>query len=425
MTWYIVQIALLLTLAILVHELGHFIAAKWAGVRVLRFSIGFPPLLFRLKRGETEYAVGAIPFGGYVKLAGEEWQEEGRLKSWELMAKPFWVRIIIYASGVAMNVVMAWAIFYGLLLYGVEFNRYPARVAIVDPAGTAARAGLESGDVIVKVEGKPVRSWDEVIKGLGAPGPGREAKLEIRRGTGLRKVRLPVMADQGMEPWVEPVIGFVEPLQPGRKAGLKAGDRIEAIDGHAVRYWGDISRYMAKVEKDKRVALDLVRGGRRLKLSLVPRYDPMQKRAFIGISARPAGTDVERFGIGESAWLAARYTFFYAEEIGNAVWKVVTRKVNFKDVIGGPVLIARVGYEKAKQGATELLHYVAFLCVSLVVVNLLPIPAVDGGMILLAIIEGIRRRRFPVKVYEVLNTAGLVLILSLFLFATWNDLRRG
>ena len=424
LAWNILKLVVPLGVIILVHEFGHFIAARMSGVRVLKFSIGFPPKIAGFKRGETEYVLGALPLGGYVKLAGEEWGEGAELKPYDLMAKPYWVRMIMYASGVFMNAILAWLIFFGLFLHGVEFGRFPSKIALTSQSGVAARAGLRTGDIIVKAGGKPVSSWDEIDKAFDGVGKAGKVDLLARRGSETFKAVIKAVADPGMEPFVEPVVGTVEPFQPARKAGLKPGDRIVSVNGRKVAMWAEVSRIVSATPEGKQVRLRIRRDGKESDFTVTPRYDASAKRALIGISAKPSDVGTEKWGVKDSAVMAGRSIWILSSEIVVSVGKVITGKAKFKDVLGGPILIARVGYEKARQGASELLHFIAVLSVSLMVVNLLPIPAVDGGMLLLALAEGIRGQRFSVKTYQNLATAGFAFLIAVFILATYHDILR-
>lgn len=423
MVWNIAKLAVLLGLIILVHEFGHFLAARLSGVRVLKFSIGFPPRIFGFRRGDTEYVIGATPLGGYVKLAGEDWDTGVELKPDDLMAKPFWVRIILYAAGVFMNAVLAWVIFFGLFLHGIEFNRFPSKL-VVNPGGIAAKAGLRTGDVIVKADGKTVHDWNDIDGVVGKSEKGAKVALEARRGKAVVKAVIPAGGDPGMEPFVEPVIGGTEPFQPARKAGLLAGDRVVSVNGKTVRIWAEMSKIVSTAKEGSTLDIRVLRDGKRMDFKVLPRYDAGMKRAVIGISAGSSSVGMEKWGLIDSASMATRSVWFLSTEIVGSVARVITGKSKFKDVLGGPVLIGRVGYEKARQSMADLLHFVAALSVSLMVVNLLPIPAVDGGMIMMALLEGIRGRRFSPKTYQNLVTAGFAFLMAVFLLATYHDILR-
>ena len=423
MVWNIAKLVILLGSIILVHELGHFIAARLFGVKVLKFSIGFPPKIFGFKRGETEYVIGATPLGGYVKLAGEDWDTGEELKPDDLMAKPYWVRMIMYSAGVFMNAVLAWVIFFGLFLHGIEFNRFPSKL-VVNPGGIASKAGLRTGDVIVKADGKTIRTINELEGIYSKAEKNAKVKIEVKRNSELLKMALPVADDPGIEPYVEPVISEPDPFQPAEKAGMKGGDRVISINGKKVAMFDDMKKIVSVAKEGSVLNIRVLRDGKKLDFKVKPRFDAGMNRSVIGIAAKSSDVGTENWGVVDSAGMATRSVKILSSEIISSVWRVITGKSKFKDVLGGPVLIGRVGYAKARQGIADLLHFVAALSVSLMVVNLLPIPAVDGGMIVMALLEGIRGKRFSAKTYQNFVTVGFAFLMAVYLLATYHDILR-
>ncbi len=419
----ILLIVLLFGLAILVHEFGHFIVARLFGIKVLRFSIGFPPRLFGFTRGDTEYMIGAIPFGGYVKLSGEEWMETGKIEPHDLMAKPWWARIIVYSAGVTMNVVFAFVLFFGGLLRGLEIPNYSTILGEVPQNSEASRAGLRSGDKVVAVDGQAVESWYEMAAILDQAGMDKRVTLEVRRGDAVMATPLTLTDNLGLRPLIEPVIGEVRPLSPAQKAKLQRGDEIFSINGERVTRWSDVSHLIGG-GKEEPITLGIRRGEERLEVMVKPKFDQELNKPVIGISPLAPEQFLRRFSVPEAAQGAAQEIWFISEKIVETLWNVITGKQKFREVLGGPVLIAQIGYAKAKAGIWDLLHFIGVLNVTLMVINLLPIPVLDGGMILLAVCEGIQRRRLSPKTYSVLTTAGGVFVLALILFATYNDVLR-
>jgi regulator of sigma E protease len=424
--WHSSQLLILLGLAILVHETGHFLAARLAGIRVLRFSIGFPPRLFGFRVGNTDYAVSALPLGGYVRLSGEDFGESGRLKPYDLMAKPWWVRCLVYVSGVAMNLVLAFLLFFIVLAHGLDVESYPAVLDRVPAGSAAAVAGLRAGDRIVAVGGTPVEDYDELADALGKAGRGGgTADIRIRRGKEELSVGLKLAAgsDPGLNPRINPVVGTVAAGHPARKAGLRTGDRILSINGRTIEWWSDISPVLLKA-KPGPVGIIVMRDGTRVAISVTPRRDAALNKPVIGISPRPMRVKVRRFSWNESGKYAAAEIGAIVGETLRTVWQVLTGRQKFRDAIGGPVMIARIGYEKAKAGIWELIHFTGALNVMLLVANLLPIPVVDGGMILLAVLEGVRQRRFSAATYGFLSNVGIAFLIGVFMLATYHDILR-
>lgn len=422
--WFILELMLAVGAAIFLHELGHFLAARWAGVRVHRFSIGFPPRLFGFTRGHTDYCVSAIPVGGYVKLAGEEWDDTHPPKSFELMAKPWWKRIVVYSAGVTMNLVFAFVLFFSGLLHGLDIGTYTTEIAEVVKSGAGARAGFCVGDRVVAVAGTPVANWDELGEAFEKAGTGKPATFRVRRDGRELELVLTAGTDPGIAPLVDALIGTVAPMSPARKAGVKHGDRIVAIGGSPVRRWADVSRLVTAAKSGVPLALVVEREGAKVRLTVTPELHPTQKRPIIGISPMAPITIMKRF----SLWECTKYAVLEIEtitvEIPRSLWQVVTGKTRFKDVLGGPVLIARLGMEKAEEGIWELVHFLGALNVQLMTANLLPIPVLDGGAIVLALLEGIRRKRFSMDTYQRLTSVGLAFLLVIVVLATYHDIRR-
>jgi len=414
----------MLTAAILVHEIGHFIAARLFGVRVLTFSIGMPPRLFGVKRGDTDYVVSAIPVGGYVKLAGDDWGE-GEPAPDELMAKPWWARIGIYVAGVSVNIVFAYLIFFASIMNGVEIQEYLAVIGPVAARTEAARAGLKAGDRAVRAAGREVRNWDDLADAIGT-GIEANKRVTVEFARGGRRVRAVFLTATltGLVPGLKPVIGSVAPALPARKAGLMKGDRVVAVDGHTIRWWSEMSERISKAKPDVAIAVQVMREGKPMTFTVKPRWDAGQGRSIIGVNAMPSSTELRRFPVTQALKYAGAEVYIMGREIVVSFWRLLRGKAKFQDVIGGPVLITQVGMEKAREGIWELLHFMGVLNVGLCVANLLPLPVVDGGMILMAFVEGIRRRRFSPRVYNVVNYVGVVLLVLIMLTATYHDILR-
>jgi len=419
----ILELVIGIGVAIVLHEFGHFLAARWVRIRVLKFSIGFPPRLFGFKFGHTEYVVQATPLGGYVKLSGEEWGETGRLKPYDLMAKPWYARIGVYAAGVAMNLLLAWVLFLGVYAHGIEIGTHPPVTGEVTRGGPAWAAGIRPGDRIESVNGATVANWYEIYTEIDRAGEGKKVAIRLHRETGPVTVHLRVVSELGFQPRIDPVVGSVVPMHQAEKAGFKAGDRVVSVGGHPVRSWMDLSSLLSQAP-EKPLRVEVRRDGKTLELVVTPRRDEVAKRSFIGISAPTPLMVMRRFTPGECFKLASLEAYFTAREIPRSIWRVVVGQQRLKDVLGGPVMIVRLGMAKAEQGMIDFLHFLGVLNISLVVVNLLPIPAVDGGMIVLAFLEGLRRRRFSMAVYARLQQIGVALLLALIAFTLFNDLAR-
>jgi len=398
-------------------------AARLAGIRVLKFSIGFPPRLFGFKAGYTEYVVQATPLGGYVKLSGEEWEETGKLKPYDLMAKPWYTRIGVYTAGVAMNLVLAFVLFFVVFAHGLDLDTYLPVVGEVAKGGAAARAGIRVGDRFESINGAAIENWDDIFNALEKVGVGKEAAIRVVRDGERRSLRMRVGSDLGFQPRIDPVVGTIQPLDRAEKAGFKVGDRILSIGGHPIQSWNQLSGIVSSAP-EKPLVVRVRRGKGTVVLTVTPRYDDLMKRSFIGISPPSPLTVVKRFTLAESAKFGALETGIVTREIVRTIWRLVTGQQRVRDAVGGPVMIFRLGMAKTAQGIWDFIHFLGVLSISLFVANLLPIPAVDGGMIVLAFLEGLRRRRFSMAVYARLQQIGMALLLALVAFTFFNDLAR-
>ncbi len=348
----IVAAVVVLGLLILFHELGHFLVAKWSGVGVLKFSIGFGPVVVGRKIGETEYVISAIPLGGYVKMVGEDPEEavseEQRAASFQ--AQPLWKRFAIVFAGPFANLLFTVAAFALVFAtYGARVPSEHAKVGNVMADMPAAAAGLKSGDTVLAVDGKPVATWDELSQAIRGSG-GRTVVLTVER------------AGQRLEVSVTP--------QPREEKNL-----FGEVTGTA---------YVIGIER---------------------------------------GFDVQVVGPLRASWMAVQQTAWWVETIVVSIGKMLTGKIPARE-IGGPILIAQAAGEQARLGLEYLLHFMAVISVNLAVLNLLPIPVLDGGHLFFFLIEAIRRRPIDIRYREIAQQVGLVLLLLLMVFAFYNDIAR-
>ena len=437
-----------LTVLIFVHELGHFLVAKGVGVRVERFSIGFGPALVQRRWGDTEYRLAAIPFGGYVKMFGEtpdvKVPEEDRPRS--LTHQPLWARMAVVAAGPAVNIVFPVVLFTGLFMAGMPVLR--PLVGEVEPGSAAAQAGIEVGDEIVSVAGHPVAGWEEVATSLlDAPAP--MVAMTVRRGDGEVLVEVGRDVEQGKDALGDPqpvvhlgarpalpaVVGSIQPDMPAAAAGLVAGDRIVAIDGTPIQSWRDMS-LIIRSRPGERLQLEIERGDAMFATTIVPAaVDNDNDDATEG---KPA--QIGRIGIGSSDFPREYYTMRRLGPVA-AVSSAVERTVDLTglvvrgmvklfqreipaETIGGPIMIVQAAGEQAKRGVADLIFFMAVISINLGLLNLLPIPILDGGHLLIYAIEGITGRRSNQRVLEVAQQLGLVALLSLMVFASFNDVMR-
>jgi regulator of sigma E protease len=433
---------------VFVHELGHFLAAKWAGVYVHRFSLGLgaPIRWLSFRRGETEYSVSWLPLGGYVKMASAMEDATGAIEGGAATttevppdrvfeAKPIWTRMIVILAGVAMNILFAWVLFSGL----VYFKGIPVlgttTVASVDadrlPAGARRLADLTTGDRIEAVSGTPVSSWQQLQRVLlDAPGDTLMIQVAGRPplvvGAETPEARAAVFA--ALRPLLPPVIESVVAGRPGEKAGLQAGDTILAIDGEPIRDWRAIvGRLEGKANQE--VVLDIGRSTGRVTLRATPAPEEVADSAGVRTVGKlwmygPSVPDVrEAVGLGAALREGTRRTVFVAGQIVNLVRGMFSGRVSTRE-LGGPIAIGMAAGESVRMGIEAFLILMAGISVNLAVLNLLPIPILDGGQFLFLLAEAVTRRPVTGRVREWLTMAGLAAIVMLMVLAFSNDIRR-
>jgi len=411
---------------IFVHELGHFLMAKLVGVKVEVFSVGFGPPIFRKKIGETTYQIALIPLGGFVKLYGEEDSEEARKDPRSFYAKPPWQRILIAFGGPLFN--LLFAIFAFWIYYAVpqEVRTVPAVVGRVAENSTAARYGVGEGYKIVEVNGQKVENWVDFLQKLEkarTEGAGIEITFESPEG---KRVVLPLNASDfhrelGLEPLVPPVVGEVVKGTPAEQVGLKKGDRILSINGKPIKSWQDLLEFMSAYGGDKPLRLEVEREGKVRTIVVFP--ERRGNRYAIGIRPFLPERVVKKHSPLEALKLAIEKTWELSVLTLKAIWWIVSGQISITN-LGGPLTIAQVAHQAAELGILAFIYTMGVLSVQLALFNLLPLPLLDGGLILLFLIEWITGRPLPEKFKEWWVKVGLVLIGSLMLFVLGLDFLR-
>jgi regulator of sigma E protease len=429
----IVPGVLLLGLVIFIHELGHFIAAKARGVKVLRFSLGFGPALLAFHRGETEYRLSWVPLGGYVQMAGDSPDETGEMPSGkeEFLSHPWVGRIVIAAAGPAANLVGAFLVMVATAMVGVTYPDFDSRLGAMPDTSFAVRAGAHSGDRVVAIQGTPVATFHDIdlayAKVRGDHAPVRVTLERDRRPVDLTlppgEVR-PFVAS--LEPAaIPPVIGSVMTGMPAYKAGLREGDRIVSVAGRPVSTWTEIPQALhGRVDQPVPILVD--RGGSQFAVTIKPinADGNTQKNGMIGIGPLQPKTYVEHFSFLQS-WVAGfRATTELVPAVYSQMWLTITRPLYYREYLGGPLFIAQAASEQAKHGLDSWLQLVAWISVAVMAFNLLPLPLLDGGHILLALIEALRRHAISARTYLRFQKAGLMVVGALFVFIIANDFNR-
>lgn len=426
----IVSMVVVLGIMIVVHELGHFLAAKFFGVRVETFSVGFGKRLLGFRRGDTDYRISALPLGGYVKMAGENPMESRTGDPGEFMSHPRWQRLIIGLAGPAMNILLAIGLLTGVFMFHYEhpvFSDQPAVIGFVLDNSASEKAGLQAGDRIIKIGGVDNPTWEDVYPKVMLS-PNQPIALTIQRGNEkLEKTITPEPVGQeqlGNPGWVpeQPMkITYVEPDMPAAKAGLQVGDEIVALDGVPVNSTGAFKRRLQQT-KDKEVEISLLRNGQQVKIKLTPTLDKDHNEYRVGYLSEPLHVDKLPFAaaFAKSVDQNKKNSFLILE----LVKKMIQRKVSIKQM-EGPIRIAQVSGEAARQeGWTPLVGLMAAISLNLGIFNLFPIPILDGGLILLLLIESVMRRDISQRVKERIYQAAFVCLVLFAGLVIFNDVMK-
>ena len=428
--------ALALLILVFFHELGHFLAAKLFGMRVERFSVGFPPRVWGVKKGETDYCIGATPLGGYVKISGmiDESMDTDHLdeepKPWEYRSKPVWQRMIVITAGVIFNMILAVIIYAGIAFsYGESNVPVDSVPGIYVPEGSVAdHAGFQTGDRIVGVNGERVQYFEELV----APSQILEENLTytVMRNGEEAVVAVPdsLLDRMNREMFLDPSlatpsrINQVQTGSPADTAGLQSGDKIIAINGDTVGYWAQVVNRIQYASG--MVELTIQRGDEVMLVKVMP-----NENNIIGI-APPVGTDFlevrhQQYGLAGSVGIGFKRTGETFMGIIQGFSRLFSGSISIRENLGGPVAIANVTKSATERGgALGFWQITAFLSITLAIMNILPIPVLDGGHLLFLIYEGITRREPSAKVRMALQQIGFILIIALFIFVTFNDIIR-
>jgi regulator of sigma E protease len=419
----------LLGLVIFVHELGHFLAAKWRGVRVVRFSMGFGPAMLRTQWGETEYRLAWFPLGGYVLMAGDSPGEGGTLPEGrdQFLSHPWAGRLLILAAGPLANLITAFLVLSAVGLVGISAYDFPNRLGATPDTSVAYRAGLREGDRVVAVGGHDVHSWDQIFVANSRVPGNRPLRVRLSRPGRVFEVGL---SAAGREPFFSslrrppdpPVVGAVLTGMPAYKAGLKTGDRILAVNGRPVKVWQDLPAAIQD-QVDRPVVLRVQRGTQTFDLTVTPMNagEGGTSGARIGIEAPRQGVYIERIGLGESLVLGFRLTVAQVASVYGGMWLTVSRPLYYREYLGGPLFIAQAASEQARRGLDSYLQFLALINIAIMAFNLLPIPILDGGHIVLALLQALRGHAISARGYLRFQKVGLVVIGALFILILAND----
>ncbi len=431
----VVAFLILIGFLIWFHELGHFLIAKLFGVKVEVFSIGFGPPLIAKKFGDTVYQLASVPLGGYVKLYGEEEKlEDPRAFS----SKPPWQKILIAFGGPLFNIVLTIFLLTVVFYVGVDVPKYmkgPPLVGYVDKNSWAERAGLRAGDRILQIGDFRIERWEDIRRAIVESALSKGEKITLKVEREGKVITLTAEAPKletgrentGINPLIEPVVGKVFREIPGLgpspayQVGLKEGDRILKVNGVPVESWHKAVELIRSAGGNP-IRLTLERQGKVIEKEVVPATDPRTKKPVLGIAPH-IETLKERHSISESIELAVNRTWELTVLTFKVLGGLLTGDVSIK-TLGGPIAIAQFAGQAAQSGIVPYISSMAFISLQLGIFNLLPLPILDGGLILLFLIEMFRRKPLPEKFKEYWQRVGFALIVSLMVFVVINDILR-
>ena len=446
----ILPFVVVLGITITIHEFGHFAMAKLLKIRVLVFSLGFGPKLLGFTRGGTEYRLSPFPIGGYVKMAGETYEDERQGSPDEFLSHPKWHRFLVAVAGPFMNILLAVFILTFSYIEGVYVARYPKEAAVVGPVAAdsiAKRAGLQTGDQIVSVHGNQIMTWEDLEVALGTA-PRDALNIEVLRNN--QNLQLHFEAPASKDPIDPGLLGFryslpraivaaVDEGSPAQKAGLKAGDEILSVKGKrgtATGYNGilniiseskgiplnfKIRRPNAELSKDQIWESSVGKDSRILNLTITPIEE--KGRVIIGF-VHDYPSDLQKFGIIGAITQSIRRNY----ELSSLTFKIIGRIIGGSAsvrTLSGPIEIARISGSAARTGSARIFFgFLGLVSLQLGVFNLLPIPILDGGVILLLLIEGLIGKDLSINLKERIVQVGFVFLILLMGFVVFNDLSK-
>ncbi len=418
-----------LSFLVIVHEFGHYAVAKLGGIGVERFSVGYPPRLFGIKIGETDYCLSAIPFGGYVKMKGQEdfaENEEYQGESHDFRSKPPLIKIAVLSAGSIMNILAAVVILAFLFLA----NGVPVptnRIGYVKSDTMASELGLEQYDRIISVNGKTVENVDDILLPMAM---NNSITLSVQRDSELLTLKTTRKLGQdeefGAAPYYPAKAGTVMPDSPALRAGIQPGDIVTGIDDRKIDGWYDMSSIVQAIP-DRDVQITVDRNGSLLTFPIhidaVTQPNARGENETIGRIGITQKLDTYEVGPVRAVTMAVGYTGYMITTMVDFFGKLVTGQMSSK-MLGGPVMIAQLAGESAKSGIATLMGFTAFISINLGVLNMLPIPVLDGGHVFILLTEMVIRRKVSEKFKYALQQVGAILLLLLMLYITFNDIMR-
>jgi regulator of sigma E protease len=431
----ILWLLVLIGVMIIIHEAGHFWAARWFDVRIEAFSFGFGPRLFGFRRGETDFRFSLILFGGYVKMTGEQLGDEHADDPRSFLSKPRWQRLVIAFAGPFMNVVLAVALLTGLFM--VKFEKLAdadqrAVVAHVAHDSPAANAGIQDGDTIARIDGKVDPTWEDIsLKELASAGRPLAVTVE-RNGKTIQTAVTPVLDDRsgvgtaGWAPRAQVEVGDLTPGMPAQKAGLDKGDLLISANGKVIQSIYSFTDLMQET-KGQPVTVEIERSGKRHTVALTPvfgKIDAGPARWVVGfLPMRHLNLVTTRLSFAAALNESVQENVKGATLIFKFLGGIIERRMSPKS-LEGPIRIAQLSGEAAREGPSAFFMLMSMVSLNLAIFNLLPIPILDGGVIMLLVVEMLMRRDLSLPVKEAVFKVGFVFLMVVVAFVIYNDISK-
>lgn len=446
---YIIYFAITIGILVFIHEFGHFAAAKLSGMRADVFAIGFGKRLFGWNRksgfsfgelpkdfdgeGHTDYRLSLLPLGGYVKIAGmvDESMDtsfaDKEPQPYEFRAKPLWAKVFVITAGVFMNLMLAWFIFWGANFFQGKPMTPTTTIGFVENESPAAKSGFLTGDKILSINGKDVKYWEDLRAEIFINTLGENINVKVLRNgneetLSINRKLIPEDESQAMyliPEGVKPGIGEVLKDSPAEKSGLKAGDILLSLNGIQLNSSKQATELIS-ANAEKEIKLVVKRDKEELTIPVTPGKD-----AKIGVALGPVfmgKTQMRTYGFFESIGQGWKDIEKMTALTFSMIGKVFTGNVEFKKAFGGPIKIAQMAAKSADSGIANFLYFLALLSLSLAILNILPFPVLDGGHLVMIVIESIIKREIPIKIKMAIQNTGLVLLLLLMAFIIYNDI---
>ncbi len=446
---YIIYFAITIGILVFIHEFGHFAAAKLSGMRADIFAIGFGKRLFGWNKksgfsfgelpkdfdgeGHTDYRLSLLPLGGYVKIAGMV-DESGDVsfadkepQPYEFRAKPVWAKIFVITAGVFMNLILAWVIFWGANFFQGKPITPTTTIGYVEPGSKADSLGFRTGDKVLSINGKSVSNWEDLRADIFINTLGENINVKFLRdgkeeNLFVNRKDIPEDETKGLfliPAGVKPAIGEVLKSSPADSAGLKAGDVLLTLNNETL-YTPKQTTEIISSHAGTKLPLTVLRGKDTLNISVTPGKD-----AKIGVAIAPVflgATQMRTYGFFESFYQGWKDIEKMTALTFSMVGKVFSGSIEVGKAFGGPIKIAQIAAKSADTGIASFLYFLALLSLSLAIINIMPFPVLDGGHLVMIIIEAIIRREIPIKIKMAIQNTGLVLLLLLMAFIIYNDI---